>query len=151
MHFRRPTEINEFVRFEEPLRETFTRTFLIAALVATVAGFSTGSGRIWAATFSGALWFSFVGHWVELLWLESVRTRIKRERFVQFSARISYWFAWGIPLGWLSISTANFVDPTRSRRFDPISSGLSLVVVELTVHALFLAIRRRPSVYDGRG
>jgi hypothetical protein len=141
----------EFVPFREPISATITRTGLIAIGIGLAAGISCQSPRIFLATCLGALWFSFVGHWVEMLWLEFIRVRIPRDRRIQFCARILFWFVWGALLSFPLVATANLVAGQTLRQYNPLIGGLGFVIIELVVHALLLARAGRPSVYDGRG
>lgn len=137
--------------FREPLSSTCIRTGLIAAGIGTVSGLSARQFPVAIAVAAGALWFSFAGHWVEMLWLDGIRERLPRDRVLQFGARLAYWFLCGAVLGVPMVLTINAMLGSSTRMIDPVGSGFAFVMVELFVHAVLLARAKRPSVYDGRG
>ena len=137
----------------EPYREsiavTVARTFAIAAVVATVAA-SIAPWLSWPIAFVLALWPSFGGHWIELAFLRGVRPRVDGG-VARVAARIAWWCAGGIAIGagvWL---TAQAFPSTRALRLPAWWwAAPAFVAIELVAHAV-LALRRWPSVYDGRG
>ena len=141
----------EFVPFREKLSSTVLRTFLIALIPAMVRFVRTNDPRVIPAVFLGALWISFGGHWVEMLWLDQLRHRIPSHRWVQVIGRLAYWFLAGALLSFPVSLTAEFIYPGVQMRVPPVVGGVSFIVIELIVHALLLARTGRPSFYDGRG
>lgn len=145
-----PEQPSLFVPFRERLAQTVGRTFTIALIPSIVIGLRTQNVAVTVTGFLAGLWFSFGGHWVEMLWLEQLRTRINPSRPIQILCRIGFWFAAGCALTFFMGLTIRAIDG-----HSPIPNlavgGLVFIAIELVVHAVLLHFRGRPSVYDGRG
>ncbi len=97
-----------------------------------------------------AMWFSLGGHYVELAFLNGVRSKLPRGRLTQALVRLLVWSCGGALLYACMAATARALYigalPTK-----PWWLGSVLFIgVELVAHAV-LAIRRCPNFYDGRG
>ncbi|HZU96149.1 MAG TPA: hypothetical protein VFF73_05525 [Planctomycetota bacterium] len=135
--------------YEESLVTTIARTVAIAAAVGAVVASRMGWGR-WPLATLLALWPSFGGHWVEIVFLNHLRPSLPVARGVQVVARLAVWFVGGVGLGlgvWLTATRSGFPLPNRASWW---VAGLAFIGIELVAH-LALWIRRRPSFYDGRG
>ncbi|MEO8099239.1 MAG: hypothetical protein ABI811_16160 [Acidobacteriota bacterium] len=137
--------------YREPLRSTILRTGLIALVVGgVIAGLRSGWARWLVATLL-VLWPSFGGHWVEVWFLNWLRPRIAVGRSVQVAARLVVWFIGGICLAIGMRLTAGALDGFERVRWPAWwIAGLGFIGIELVAH-LFLELRGRPSVYNGRG
>jgi hypothetical protein len=118
-----PVTAARWRRYEESLVTTIARTVAIAVVIGSVLALSLGWGR-WPVATLLALWPSFGGHWVEIVFLNYLRPRLPVARAVQAMVRLGVWFVGGLGLGFIGI--------------------------ELFVH-LVLLLRGRPSLYNGQG
>ena len=143
-------QTTEFVPFREPLQSTLLRTISIAMLPALVICFVTHSISGFAPVFFGAMWFSFGGHWAEVIWLNGIRFRIPNSPVVQKLGRIAFWFIAGIVLSVPMQLTIRLFDP----KFIPPSlliCGAAFALIELAVHFFLMHLRGRASFYDSTG
>ena len=135
--------------YDESLVTTIARTCAIAAAVGALVASRMGWGR-WPVATLLALWPSFGGHWVEIVFLNFLRPRLPAARAVQVVARFAVWFLGGVGLGlglWWTATSLGFPLPSWAAWW---IAGVAFVGVELVAHLALLA-RRRPSFYDGRG
>jgi hypothetical protein len=134
--------------FREPLWRTVLRTVAIALIVGVASAWRAGSLPLWPSLTLVALWFTFGGHWVEVLFLNVIRPRLPASRMIRIVARLAIWFAGGIVLGAGASFTA-----ARLAGLHPSWPlwwfGVGFVVLELLVH-LPSQLLRRSSFYDGR-
>jgi hypothetical protein len=134
----------------EPIGRTLARNVAIALLVGAGLAAARQQLRLIVPFSLLALWFSLGGHYVEVLFLNSIRPRIPAAGAVQRSARILVWYAGGSVLSLLMLATARAMrirGPGAGRWW---LGGLLLIGIELVVHVL-LALRRSANFYDGRG
>lgn len=136
---------------DEPLRTTLLRTGAIAAVVGLALSLARGGLAWWPAAFLLALWPSFGGHWIELLFLRALRPRLPAARAIQLAARVAVWLAGGVLLA-LGAAATGMALGAFPRALDTrwALGGPLFVGVELVAHAA-LWLRGLPSVYDGRG
>jgi len=134
--------------YREPLRTTLLRTVAIAMVVGAIIGLRGGLAG-WAVASLLVLWPSFGGHWVEVWFLNWLRPRIPPSRAMQVMARLLVWFVAGV--GFLFCVEQTAAALGRVPRWPAWwIGGIGFIAVELVAH-VFLAMRRRPSFYDGRG
>ena len=81
--------------FGEPLSATLKRTVGLALIVGVVVAGVRQKPGSFAPIVVLALWFTFGGHWVELLFLNGLRPRIPRSPVIQVIARLLTWFLGG--------------------------------------------------------
>jgi hypothetical protein len=126
------------------------RTAALAGVVGAVLALQRHDLKLLLPFAALALWFSLGGHYVELAFLNGLRTRIPRARLTQAVVRLLIWLSGGVLLYVSMAVTARALPieapPLRLWWF----GGFLLIGLELAVHAL-LAIRGRPSFYNGRG
>ena len=137
--------------FREPLRRTLLRTGAIALVAGAAIAWSMGGLRWWPLATVLVLWFSFGGHWVEVLFLNWVRPRLSPESRLQIAARVAVWFVGGVALAFGGVLTATIVaghTPTKWPAWW--FAGVAFIVLELLVH-LRPQWRGQPSFYNGRG
>ncbi len=104
----------------EPLQATLLRTVPIALIIGTVAslllrGMPQGANdwRGWLSRVAAALWLTFGGHYIELLYLRGVLPRVIAEQgsenvsrwFVRLGARCAVWALGGAALWIGGVST----------------------------------------------
>ena len=146
--------IDAWQPYREPLRTTLVRTILIAIVAGTVvATWSARSARPirWPLAVVLMLWPSFGGHWLELWYLNWLRTRLPAERTVQGVARLATWFLGGCGLGVAMVFTIRALGGIRPIRWPAWwLAGVVFIGVELVAH-LALQARGRPSFFNGRG
>ena len=136
--------------YREPLRATLLRTVLIALVLGTGVAVLQGQPSTWPVWTAFAFWFSFGGHWVELFFLNTLRPRVGRVRWLQVTARVLTWFAGGTLLLLGATTTARLLAHTPLR-LQPWWVGVAAFIgLELLVHVL-LQLRGRPNFYNGRG
>ena len=137
--------------YREPMRVTLRRTVGIALVAGGVIAVSLGRPRAWLLVAVLALWPSFGGHWVEMLFLNWLRPRLPRARVPQIAARLMLWFVAGVALGFGVLFTMRLLPLMLPARTLPWwVGGVGFVTVELVAH-LALSIRNRPSFYRGDG
>ena len=137
-------------RMEEPFRLTLARNATIATVVAAVLALLRHDPGAFLPVAALALWPSLGGHYVELAFVNGIRTRIPHGRLTQAVVRLLVWFAGGILLYACMAATSRAL-PIKAL---PLRlwwcGGFLFVGVELAVHAI-LAIRSQPNFYNGRG
>ena len=117
---------------------------------AVVAGVSRRMSN-WPVGAAVALWPSFGGHWLEILFLNKLRPCLPASRAVQAATRLTVWFVGGMALAGLMGATAELLGGLRMvQSMRPSIAGVGFVGVELAAH-LALQLRGRPSFYNGRG
>ena len=136
--------------FREPLNVTLARTISIAMVAGAGLAWGSGGLRYWPAATLAVLWISLGGHVVELIFLNFVRPRLSPDRVVQAGARLAWWFAGGVGLGWCAKVTGSAAGLPTSRWPQWWVAGAAFVGIELVVH-LTMVVRRIPNFYDGRG
>lgn len=133
------------------MRTTLMRTGMIA--LAGGAGLALWQHRLafWPIAALLVFWFSFGGHWVEILFLNWLRPRISSRRSVQVAARIGTWYIGGTALAQGMLLTAKSFAGFESARWPAWwLGGLVFIGVELVVHLVLLLGGWR-NFYDGRG
>jgi hypothetical protein len=137
-------------RIEEPFHRTLARNAAIAIVVAGIVALVRHDLRAFLPVAALALWPSLGGHYVELAFVNQMRTRISRGWFIQTVARVVVWFAGGVLLYLCMVVTAYIfpIKPLPLRLWW--CGGFLFIGVELVVHA-FLTFRGEASVYDGHG
>jgi hypothetical protein len=137
--------------FREPLRVTLIRTLSIAIVAGGVVALSTRHLGRWPMFSLLTLWPSFGGHWIDLLFLNGLRSRLPDARAIQRLARVAIWFAGGIVLGiGVQFTFRLFTQRPPIVWLTWATAGAAFVGVELVAHAA-LYLRGRPSFYDGLG
>jgi hypothetical protein len=160
-------DVLPFPPYREPLHQTLTRTLAIALVIgAALAQWPiSGAPRAgagfpsrWGIATLLALWPSLGGHFVEIVFLNVLRPRLPAARASQVAARIATWFIGGALLTLAMKLTATTLPNNGAIGRLPnlptarlcLIGGLAFIPIELTAH-LALLLRRRPSIYDGRG
>jgi hypothetical protein len=134
----------------EPITRTLRRTFTIAIVVGLVGALIARAPALALPWMLLALWPSLGGHYVEIAFLNGVRSRLPRARLVQVCARIAWWLAGGVVLGFAAIFTSRVL-PLAAPPLRTWWMGAPIFVgVELIAHA-GLVLRGRPNFYRGDG
>ena len=106
--------------------------------------------RVFLSVVAFAIWPALGGHYVELTFGNIVRPRISPGRVTQTIVRLLVWFVGGVLLYLCMCATSRLLPirplPLRLWWF----GGILFVALELAVHG-FMAIRRLPNFYNGRG
>jgi hypothetical protein len=138
--------------YREPLRATLLRNGTIALAAGALAAWLSGGGLArWPLVSVVMLWPSFGGHWVEIFFLNWLRPRLPEARAVQAAARVIVWFVSGVVLFYLMCLTAQALDVLQRSAWPALwLGGVGFIGVELVAH-VGLALRGKPTVYDGRG
>lgn len=135
----------------EPLRATLTRNFTIAVVAGGVAALSVRKPLLWPIVAALALWPTFGGHWLEMLFLNGIRSRLPGGRLVQIVGRLAVWFAGGVVLGFAVFNTMRILSVTSPVRMPPWwVAGVAFILVELVAH-FALSMRKQPSFFGGDG
>jgi hypothetical protein len=133
----------------EPFWRLFARNLVIAAVVAGAITVRH-EFRAFLPVVALALWPAQGGHYVEMAFGNFVRPRISSGRFTQTVVRLLVWFVGGVLL-YLCMCATSRVLPIRAL---PLRlwwfGGFLFIGLELAVHA-YLALRRLPNFYNGRG
>jgi hypothetical protein len=130
--------------YREPLRSTVLRTGLIAVAGGAVLSQWWGGLARWPVATLFMLFPAFGAHWLEVWFLNWLRPRISAARGVQATARLVVWFVGGAVLALGMAATG------LGWRLSWWFGGLGFIGIELAAH-LFLQLRGRPSLYNGRG
>src|ERR1051325_121746 len=137
--------------FRESLRTTLTRTFVIAAVAATIAAARFGRFGLWPLLLPVMLCRSVGGPWIVFFFLNYLRPRLPSSRSLQFGARLAIWFVGGVLLSLGARITLNaFMAHPPARWLTWAAAGVGFIAIELVAHA-GLQARGRPSFYNGRG
>jgi hypothetical protein len=157
----------------ESLRATLLRTVPLALLIGTIATLSVRGMPVnaadwkgWTARVAAALWITFGGHYIELLYLRGVLPYIATDQepsnisrwFVRLGARCAVWATGGAVL-WIGGMTT-YVLIMSARLLRPqelpliaLQGALGLVIIELLGVHVAMTLIGRPSVWlrrDGR-
>ena len=142
---------SSWIPIREPLGVTLRRTFAIALIVGGVIAWRFGSLRAWPVLSGQVLWFSFGGHWVDLMFLNGLRPRLSSSRAVQVAVRLAIWFVGGVVLGQGVVFTMRLSAFTAGIQPPPWwVAGVGFIAVELVAHGA-LAMRQTPNFYNGAG
>jgi hypothetical protein len=137
--------------YKEPLRATLLRTGVIALVAGVALARRWGGWSQLPLAILFALWPSFGGHWIEVWFLNWLRTRLPRARGVQVLSRLVVWFLGGALLGIGASLTASPPGKLRVTQWPGWAfAGLIFIGIELIAH-LALQLRGRPSFYNGQG
>ena len=136
-------------RFQEPWTTTAARTLSLAAAIGLIVALVTSRADAFLVAFAAALWFTLGGHFVELLFRNTLGPGITSGA-VRTGARLGYWFAVGSLLYLGASATAAALSGRRVLPWRWWIGGAGFAGAELLVH-LALRVRRQPSFYDGRG
>jgi hypothetical protein len=136
--------------YSEPLRSTILRTFAIAMVGGAVLASFGGGMRRWPDNTLLMLWPSFGGHWIEIAFLNGLRSRISSARSVQIAARFAMWFLAGTIFAFCMRFTAIALALRWPAHLTWWIPGTIFIGVELLAH-LPLELRGLPSFYNGRG
>ena len=135
----------------EPLRLTLLRTVSIALFAGAVAALWTGRIARWPVLTLLLLWPALGGHWVDLLFLNGVRSRLPRNPVVRRVARLVVWFIGGMLLAvGVRVTAWMLLDRPRMALLPWVTAGAAFIAIELVAHAVLQA-RGRPSFYNGLG
>ena len=86
-----PTE----ARTREPLGRTLVRNVAIALAVSGAFAIRDREVAVWLPSSVLALWFSLGGHYVEVLFLTTIRPRLRAARLLLVTSRLLMWFVGG--------------------------------------------------------
>jgi hypothetical protein len=137
--------------YREPLRFTLVRNGIIALVVGGALAGRWGGVAGWPLASLLVLWPALGGHCVELWFLNWLRPRLPSGFAVQLGARLGVWFVGGAALALGMALTAMGLAGFRPEQWPPWwLGGLAFIGIELVAH-LALALRGRPSFYNGRG
>lgn len=134
--------------YHEPFRTTVARTGLLGLALGTAAAFVQGHPANWALGTVFASWFTFGGHWVEILFLNWLRPRLPVARAAQVTGRVLTWIVGGTALMVGARMTVTSLSAHALRLPSWWLGGPVLVGIELLVHAL-IQLRGQPNFYNG--
>ena len=97
-----------------------------------------------------ALWFTFGGHAVELLFRNRLRPWLPGHRATLAGARLVTWFVGGSVLFAGAMAVGALVTGRRLVPWPWWAGALAFLGLELLVHSV-LTLRHQPSFYNGRG
>jgi hypothetical protein len=142
--------MSDWTPYDEPLRDTLTRTIGIAVVVGGVLSLRLGGLSRWPLLTTLILWPSFGGHWVDLWFLNWLRPRLSSGRGVQVASRLVVWFIGGMLLGLGMGLTAMAFGVDRPASLPWWIAGVAFIAIELVAHFV-LQLRGRPSFFNGQG
>src|SRR3954451_21809725 len=134
----------------EPLATTVMRNATIALVVGALVAWRSHNPAMWPVSTGLALWLTFGGHLLEVWYLNWLRPRLAPSRLGGVAARVIVWLVGGIALGVGVVWSMRLSRLTQWMRPSWWMFGVIFIGVELIAHAA-LALRRRPSFYDGAG
>ena len=137
--------------FREPLRTTLTRTIGIAVIAGGVVALSSGNVRRWPVVALLMLWPAVGGHWIELIFLNGLRSRLPTSPTLHRIARVAVWFAGGVVLAaGMQLTARTLLGRSQLLWLTWAVAGGGFVAIELLAHA-GLHLRGRPSFYNALG
>lgn len=134
--------------FTERLRTTLLRTGSLALGVGVVAGWLQHRLEAVPLVTVFALWFTFGGHYVELLFRNRLGLHLGPTPG-RALLRLVYWFVGGSVL-YAAAAATRWALTGRGVPWPWWMGGVLFVAGELVIHA-FMRVRKQPSFYDGRG
>lgn len=135
---------------KEPITTTLARTGAIALVVGAILAWRSHELRQWPLATLLVFWPAFGGHWVEMVFLNYVRPRLRSSRATQLGGRVAVWFVGGVVLFAGMMLTAKLLDSTRSVHWPAWwIGGIAFIGIELVVHFILL-LTRRPNSFVGR-
>ena len=145
-------------KYSEPIRTTFIRTFGIALGVGTIVFLLNESGddpagshvQHWVSWVAAVLWFSFGGHWVEILYLNHIRMSLPEVRWLETVVRLMGWYVGGCVLFVGMKITATMLGNPALESLQWWYGGFLFIIIELFVHAIVLAGGKN-CFWNGRG
>ena len=136
--------------FREPLWQTLIRNVLIAVVVGTIVSVRRGNLSSIGPFTLLAMWFTLGGHYVEVAFLNGIRSRLPKNRGLQLFGRLVFWFVGGCLLYLGMTMTARLFSIKLARYPDLWIGGFLLIGIELVAHLAAL-LRRKPNFYLGTG
>ena len=94
--------------------------------------------------------FTLGGHYVEVAFLNGIRSRLPKNRGLQLFGRLVFWFVGGCLLYLGMTMTARLFSIKLARYPDLWIGGFLLIGIELVAHLAAL-LRRKPNFYLGTG
>jgi hypothetical protein len=142
-------------KFPEAVMRTLIRTLITATIIAALIYFLrlfphglrnrlSQFEMIWLMIFS----IVFVGHWLELLFINYLKFALPKKLLLLYVVRIAYWFACAIPLFFI----ADFIYRLFTGALGGFANwwmfGLIYIGIELFMHAIMQANFKK-SFYNG--
>ena len=139
----------------EPLLQTIIRTIITTTIIAVILlllrVFPAGDKSkltlfemIWSMVFC----IVFGGHWLELVFINSIKFALPKNIFLWRCLRIVYWFLCAIPLFFLMNLVANLFQYPAGHLGRWWVFGLFYIGIQLVMHAL-MHTRFKKSFYNG--
>lgn len=143
----------------EKITETFLQALFRTAITATIISlvlyfihvipFNGKSklleyGILWAAFFS----IFFVGHWLELFFINVIKFRLPRNIYVLYIVRVCYWFVSSILLFLIANAIRELLVSNSRQLGNCWSFGFLYIGVQLLMYAI-MHIRLKKSFYNG--
>ena len=136
-------------RFAEPWRATALRTGGIALAIGSGVGLYERQIAVIPLATLLALWFTFGGHLVEVVYRNRLGPGIGPPG-LRALARLIYWAVAGSALYAGALGTRSILTARGPVPWPWWTGGVAFVAVELLIHLLMRA-RGQPCFYDGRG
>jgi hypothetical protein len=136
-------------QFREPWRTTAIRTGSLALAVGVGAGVFTGRLAVAPLATLMALWLTLGGHFVELLYRNTLRHYFAGPPIVRVLARLCYWFAAGSALYEGALVTRAGLTTQGAVSLPWWTGGVVFTAIEFAIH-LFMRARQQPNLFDGR-
>ena len=142
-------------KITETFLQTLVRTIIAATIISLVL-YSihvipfNGKSKlieyavIWTAFFS----IFFVGHWIELLFVNVIKFRLPRNIYVLYIVRVCYWFISSILLFLISNTIRELLVSNSRQLGNWWSFGVLYIGVQLLMYAI-MQIRLKKSFYNG--
>ena len=142
-------------KIKESISYTFKRTIITATIIAIILYFLhlfpiggksklTMLEMIWSIAFC----ILFVGHWLELLFVNYIKFALPESILVIYFLRISYWFLCAIPIVFLVNLICNLFSHKTGQLVNWWEFGLSYIGIQLLMH-LIMHLRFKKSFYNG--
>jgi len=142
-------------KITESLSYTFIRTVITATIIAIILYSlhifpSAGETKvtIFEITWSIAFCILFVGHWLELLFINYIKFFLPKSILALYFLRISYWFLCAAPLVFLMNLIYTLFSHKTGRLFNWWIFGLFYIGIQLFMHAI-MQVRFKKSFYNG--
>jgi len=140
---------------KEPFIKTIIRTIITTTIIAAILYFlhtfpSRGISRltlfemIWSVVFC----IVFVGHWLELVFINRIKFALPQNILLFYFIRIVYWFLCAVPLLLISNEIVSLFSHRTGHLGDWWAFGFFYIGIQLIMHGI-MQVSMKKSFYNG--
>ena len=141
-------------KYTESFIQTVLRTMLTTTIIAVILYWLHvfPAGEISELTLFEMIWsvvfcIVFGGHWLELLYINSIKFALPKNILLLYFARIAYWFLCAIPLFFLANLVTNLFPYNALHLVRWWAFGVFYIGIQMFMHAL-MQLRFKKSFYN---